>query len=153
MIGFRLFTEESLKLFIRYIISFVCFFRYLQFNSLFKTVVTVAFVLFLREGPGALHHGNEPLIIAGAGLPHDRSTNTCRSNRRCTASSRRGPSTRTGTSWLYSWTWTWSWWRRGRRESVLFSEKLGLNHRPIIRWQGKVMYWMSLCATLNVHST
>lgn len=74
MIGFRLFTEESLKLFIRYIISFVCFFRYLQFNSLFKTVVTVAFVLFLREGPGALHHGNEPLIIAGAGLPHDPPT-------------------------------------------------------------------------------
>lgn len=24
-----------------------------------------------REGPGALHHGNEPLLHSGAGLPHD----------------------------------------------------------------------------------
>lgn len=29
------------------------------------------FVLFFREGFGALHHGNEPLVDFGASLPHD----------------------------------------------------------------------------------
>lgn len=27
--------------------------------------------MFFREGTGALHHGNEPLVDLGAGLPHD----------------------------------------------------------------------------------
>lgn len=27
--------------------------------------------LFFRESSGALHHGNEPLLHAGAGVPHD----------------------------------------------------------------------------------